>query len=661
MFSMVVTAISYVAMDKLEAARAMDMVTKMRERVEVPPGCNAPLVFPPEFGWCDTLLTKRLDGRHLGKTLLTLTASDVAAIIARNETSPPQSLAPGVANLLWNNPSEAFSKLSPTHARLNASQTSKNRMLVDAYAVLVAAEDFNLETVMCNVSGIEMLLSHHAPRRSGFTGTPESLDSEKYDLKGRAIAFPRTPPAPTAPVGLLESPVWVYKDDFLASDGYSALRAHMKSVGGKNVRVIIDAGCETLGADLLGVFKKVCAADVALGGNSSAAKMLYWDADTSAPMLRTHHGDAPWDGKDDGAMSVYYRHANITGIDAQLQRGTLGVITIGHGLRYRDFAQALYRLRKIDVAENDPEEPVFHRCVLALPRAIADAIAGAGATPTREQIIAWMGKNDAKYNITQRLSIKGQCLRGILRAQPGAHAAHGSNAFDVWNSDAVAPNIKDVARSWMDTLVRTCERSSPTANLIEWITKLGRESFVDAVANPGGPQDAAATSLEQQKEVQTEEKRGFDRERAVSKYDGKNKYTFEEFVALKEPPFRSTGVHIDGRQVQLYRSPYAAANVEDHNERDMYAFAVGNNGKVVLVGLLVPREAARIAAYTLRCERTGQWPPAMSATHWLITNVGTTRVGKARDGLICMHGAPGDLIRKMESALEKVALKLVGH
>ena len=295
MFSMIVTSVAYVAMDKLEAARAMELVDVARKNIVVLPGCNSEVTYPREYQVCQALLTRNLAGEDLPhkKSVLSLSQSDVAQVIDTDELAPKEKLHEFVRGMLWADAAKAHAqKVSPL-----GKEVSRNRVLVDAYAMLVVAKEFVLDTLMCNVSGIEMLLSQHAPRRSGFTGTPESLDSEQFDIKGCAMAFPPTEPA-MAPVGLRESPVWVYKGNFLGAEGYPALQKEMQKANHK-VRVIIDAGCQTLGVDLTDMFKTV--SEATDGQNTT---MLYWHADTSAPTLRKWTGDSPWSGRDDGNMSV---------------------------------------------------------------------------------------------------------------------------------------------------------------------------------------------------------------------------------------------------------------------------------------------------------------------------------------------------------------------
>ena len=383
---------------------------------------------------------------------------------------------------------------------------SADKMLRDLFIRECVAVEFQVRPARFNVTGIEMLMSCNAPRRSAFTGTPEALGSEQFDDKPITFAPSEIPGIPHG----LQPNVFVY-DDAKFLDALERIQAFSLAELGDRVRVLIDGGCELLYDTVADVYSRM--------RNVVDAPLLYWDKRTTVPTLHSSGGIAEWSGVDDGLISVCYRHANTTGIDAVLRPGTIGALTVGEKMRYRDFAQALYRLRKIEV-ENG------HRCIVAIRRSVFNQIKTdqgmdmSAETLDREQLVAWLHANDRRYNQLQVSMIRSQCLRGIVRGNAGVRAQEKRNAFRCYVPNVLIGSIAARTKDWYRSLVKTCDFSTSCSShfspqtveeSIEEILKgMGMNVFAQEQEQAQDQEQEQEQEQEMEQEQEQEQQRSFE-------------------------------------------------------------------------------------------------------------------------------------------------------
>jgi hypothetical protein len=116
---------------------------------------------------------------------------------------------------------------------------------------------------------------------------------------------------------------------------------------------------------------------------------------TIVPTILSNTQRSIWNAIDDETMCVLQsrQHHRLT----RPQDGDVWMLTIGRNMRYRDFAQALYRLRKIEFeAVTDAPWPSAKSVLRTIkPRERPDSV-------TVDELIKWLHKNDDMYNEEQK-------------------------------------------------------------------------------------------------------------------------------------------------------------------------------------------------------------------------------------------------------------------
>ena len=295
------------------------------------------------------------------------------------------------------------------------------------------AHEFQLEVVVANVTGVEMVMSCNAKHRAAFTGTPEPLPVHEYEKVHKKISF-SAPPAGTLPAGVLPD-IFVYEGTFLEQ-----IPALVRGYNG--LRVILDGGCALMHDTLEEVHARLC----------PRQDLLHWDKDTHAPTLRGPEGVLdPWGGDDDTAMGVFYRHVNTTGIDARLS-AAVGVITVDSHMRYRDFMQTVYRLRKIEHGD-------VHTCVVAMTKSTFANVEGEDGATHKDKLLNWLQKNSAA-RLQQQIDLAhGQCVRAVLRGDATVLQKHNQDAFLCIRGSVLVPDARAHSAWWVAGLLRCAEKN----------------------------------------------------------------------------------------------------------------------------------------------------------------------------------------------------------
>ncbi len=206
--------------------------------------------------------------------------------------------------------------------------------LLRAYAKHYVPQKLSVFRTTLSACGLDLVMAGFHPRRSGFTGTPETGFAIRDS--GRALVIKGKVQASVD----LETSALAKLAFAVAEDVKAHIVKGAVLEGGYSV--IIDVGSQ-----FLGVSPTDLMCDLMRAHPGVPLELVFWNERDEPTVMDRTGAVVEWNGHHEPHQVVFYDHAHTTGTDATLRDGVKACITMRGNTRYRDFVQGLFRLRKI--------------------------------------------------------------------------------------------------------------------------------------------------------------------------------------------------------------------------------------------------------------------------------------------------------------------------
>jgi len=198
-----------------------------------------------------------------------------------------------------------------------------------------------------NISGLDLVMSNNTVYRSGFTGTPNIpkfvdmyKDKELTIINEQTNTFEESTTTKINKTILASRAVFAEPNDNIVNYITNVL----KQLNDHNV--LIDCGAVLVGTTPDMIFNIVNKL------KPNLQQFIYWN-NKDYPITKNKDGkELLWTGSMTPNMFYYYDNMHTTGIDAQIDVNAKGIVLLGSTSRYRDVAQSMYRMRKLEVGQS---------------------------------------------------------------------------------------------------------------------------------------------------------------------------------------------------------------------------------------------------------------------------------------------------------------------
>lgn len=197
-----------------------------------------------------------------------------------------------------------------------------------------------------NITGVDLVMYDNIKYKSGFTGTPSIANFYDVDSKNKMQIVPVNDAlSKTIDDAILQANKIIKIDSNDRKEYINKIYQDETIQENKNkICVIIDVGAIFSGINAIEVFKMI------INVNPTINTLLYWnenDIPKKIKMINDKFIIYDWNLDYEPNSFYYYDHKHTTGTDAKIPIGSIGIALIGKNDRYRDVAQAIFRMRKL--------------------------------------------------------------------------------------------------------------------------------------------------------------------------------------------------------------------------------------------------------------------------------------------------------------------------
>ncbi len=293
----------------------------------------------------------------------------------------------------------------------NATESIKKLFRTNVYFIkiclkIICYESIRIFADQLNITGVDLVMYSNINFKTGFTGTPNI--AKFYDLEPEK----QMQIEPIKPVLVSTINNAILQASIISIDG-SDRAEYLNNIYSNttvqssidNIRVLIDAGGVFAGIKPINVFQMI------IQVNPSVTNMFYWN-DDNIPKKITKSSNSQikisdWNLDYEPDSFYYYDHKHTTGTDAKIPIGSVGLALIGKDDRYRDVAQAIFRMRKLTKG---------HNIIFVLNNKVTNKITSNGLIPINtELLLEWFQANETNILEQHQKVMKLYNLRAIFK------------------------------------------------------------------------------------------------------------------------------------------------------------------------------------------------------------------------------------------------------
>jgi hypothetical protein len=200
-----------------------------------------------------------------------------------------------------------------------------------------------------NIAGLDLIMSFNNRYKSGFTGTPSIPNYIDISDENTMQVLPEQKKTLDLINKAYEQSEFKTVEDQESNNIY--LKKILESTNNK-CNVMIDIGGVLVGLSIMDIY------NIVKEHKKYINRFIYWESDD-----KNHEPKSIINGNIEDFNGIYdeknydtfyyYDNQHITGIDAKIPLGTMGLALIGKDSRERDVAQGIFRMRKLAI-NDDP-------------------------------------------------------------------------------------------------------------------------------------------------------------------------------------------------------------------------------------------------------------------------------------------------------------------
>lgn len=239
--------------------------------------------------------------------------------------------------------------------------------IIKTICKLICHNEILYTITQLNISGVDLIMSLYTPYKAGFTGTPCPYNI--YDIHDTLLSdhvinkddlFELTETHETVYTKMIIHKM--KKNDFddlcqiiTRSDTQIDFSFDEQNVSDFTKSIVTKYNIANVIIDISGLLVGIDndkISNIIFDCRKDITKVVYWNS-SHVPYYVNKNGivDMFNDEPNNENIFYYFDQQHTTGIDIKLPNGYIGIVLLGKTARFRDVAQGMYRLRKI----NDPE------------------------------------------------------------------------------------------------------------------------------------------------------------------------------------------------------------------------------------------------------------------------------------------------------------------
>lgn len=221
-----------------------------------------------------------------------------------------------------------------------------NKLFLQKCLKFICKKSIKIFKQQLNITGVDLVMYNNIKYKSGFTGTPNIANFYDINPNDKMQIVPINPKLSETINNAILQALSIIKINITFRTEYLTHIFAQQQIQNKidKICVLIDVGGVFAGINTTIIF------DMIINVNPNISNLLYWNDNNIPKKMKKINGKYiiyDWNLDYEPNSFYYYDHKHTTGTDAKIPIGSIGIAIIGKDDRYRDVAQAIFRMRKL--------------------------------------------------------------------------------------------------------------------------------------------------------------------------------------------------------------------------------------------------------------------------------------------------------------------------